>query len=120
VIVKLSSTRAQQSEKDTIPYSATKGGIEAMTHSLAVSLGPEIRVVGIAPGWVATSAFGPRSERHAPELSAADHEQHPVGRVGVPEDIAGLCAWLVSEEAGFVTGQTWVVDGGMTRKMIYV
>ncbi len=67
--------------------------------------------------------FDPRAERREPELSAKDHAQHPVGRVGKPEDIAGLCAWLLSAESGFVTGQTWqtyVVDGGMTRKMIYV
>lgn len=120
VIVNLSSTRSQQSEPNTIAYTTTKGGIEAMTHSLAVSLGPEIRVVGIAPGWIATSTFNPRAERREPELSKQDHAQHLVGRVGKPEDIAGLCAWLLSEESGFITGQTFVVDGGMTRKMIYV
>jgi NAD(P)-dependent dehydrogenase (short-subunit alcohol dehydrogenase family) len=120
VIVNLSSTRSQQSEPNTIAYTTTKGGIDAMTHSLAISLGPEIRVVGIAPGWIATSAFNPRSERKEPELSAADHAQHPVGRVGKPEDIAGLCAWILSDESGFITGQTFVVDGGMSRKMIYV
>jgi len=120
VIVNLSSTRAQQSEPNTIAYSATKGGIESLTHALAMSLGPEIRVAGIAPGWISTSTYNPRGERREPTLTAKDHEQHPVGRVGKPEDIAGLCAWLLSDEAGFVTGQTYVVDGGMTRKMIYV
>lgn len=120
VIVNLSSTRSQQSEPNTIAYTTTKGGIDAMTHSLAISLGPEIRVVGIAPGWIATSTFNPRSERKDPELSTADHAQHPVGRVGKPEDIAGLCAWILSDESGFITGQTFVVDGGMSRKMIYV
>jgi len=46
--------------------------------------------------------------------------QHPAGRVGKPEDIAGLAAFLLSDQAGFITGQTFIVDGGMTRKMIYV
>jgi NAD(P)-dependent dehydrogenase (short-subunit alcohol dehydrogenase family) len=119
VIVNLSSTRSQQSEPDTIAYAATKGGIEALTHALAISLGPDIRVAGIAPGWIATDTYAPRGERGEPKLSRRDHEQHPVGRVGKPEDIASLCAWLLSGEAGFVTGQTYVVDGGMSRKMIY-
>ncbi|HVK83767.1 MAG TPA: glucose 1-dehydrogenase [Kofleriaceae bacterium] len=118
-IVNLGSTRALQSEANTIAYSASKGGIAALTHSLAVSLGPEIRVNCIEPGWIATSSYAPRSKRTKPRLSARDHAQHPAGRVGTPEDIASLCAWLLSEEAGFVTGATYISDGGMTRKMIY-
>ena len=118
-VVNVASTRALQSEPETEPYAATKGGILALTHALAISLGPAVRVNCISPGWVATSAFGPRDERKAPKLSKQDHAQHPVGRVGRPEDIAGLCAWLLSDEAGFVTGENVVSDGGMTRKMIY-
>ena len=53
-------------------------------------------------------------------LTEADHRQHPVGRVGQPEDIAAACLYLASEEASFITGQYLVVDGGMTVKMIYV
>jgi NAD(P)-dependent dehydrogenase (short-subunit alcohol dehydrogenase family) len=118
-IVNLGSTRALQSEPDTEPYAACKGAIVAFSHALAVSLGPAIRVNCISPGWIATDELLPRDRRHAPKLSRADHAQHPVGRVGRPADIAGLCAWLVSDEAGFVTGQNFVADGGMTRKMIY-
>jgi len=118
-IINLGSTRAVQSEPHTEAYAATKGGIVALTHALALSLGPEIRVNCISPGWIATASAAPRDRRRAPKLSAADHRQHPVGRVGRPEDIAALCAWLLSEEAGFVTGQNLISDGGMTRKMIY-
>ena len=118
-IVNIGSTRAHQSEPNTIAYSATKGGIAALTHSLAISLGPAIRVNCIEPGWIATDPFKPRDTRRAPKLRKVDHDQHPVGRVGRPEDIAALCAWLLSEEAGFVTGATYISDGGMTRKMIY-
>ncbi len=118
-IVNITSTRALMSEPNTLPYSATKGGLVALTHALAISLGPDIRVNGIAPGWIATDAWKARPHRHEPKLSAEDHAQHPVGRVGRPEDVAALATWLVSDEAGFVTGQIVTTDGGMTRKMIY-
>ncbi len=118
-IVNISSTRAIQSEPETEAYAATKGGILALTHALAISLGPKIRVNAISPGWIATDEMAPRDQRRAPKLSRTDHAQHPVGRVGKPDDVAGLCAWLLSSEAGFVTGENVVIDGGMTRKMIY-
>ncbi len=118
-IVNLGSTRALQSEPHTEAYAATKGAIVALTHALAISLGPEVRVNCISPGWIATDDFGPRGQRKKPRLRPADHAQHPAGRVGRPEDVASLCAWLLSDEAGFVTGQNLVIDGGMTRKMIY-
>lgn len=118
-IVNISSTRAIQSEPATEAYAATKGGILALTHALAISLGPKIRVNAISPGWIATDEMAPRDQRRAPKLSRTDHAQHPVGRVGKPDDVAGLCAWLLSGEAGFVTGENVVIDGGMTRKMIY-
>ena len=107
-IVNISSTRALQSEPDTEAYAAAKGGVIGLTHALAMSLGPEVRVNCISPGWIA----------HAP-VRRKDHAQHPVGRVGRDEDIAELVAYLLSGAAGFITGQNFVVDGGMTRKMIY-
>jgi NAD(P)-dependent dehydrogenase (short-subunit alcohol dehydrogenase family) len=118
-IVNLASTRALQSEPETIAYAATKGGIVALTHALAITAGPAVRVNCISPGWIATDMYKARGERRVPRLHKKDHAQHPVGRVGAPEDIASLCAWLLSQEAGFVTGANFVVDGGMTRKMIY-
>ena len=109
-IVTIASTRARMSEPNTESYSASKGGLVALTHALAVSLGPEVRANCVSPGWIEVSGEALRPE---------DHAQHPAGRVGRAEDIASLVAWLAGPEAGFVTGSEFVSDGGMTRKMIY-
>ena len=109
-IVTIASSRAHQSEPDTESYSASKGGVLALTHALAVSLGPDVRVNCVSPGWIDTQGAPLRPE---------DHAQHPAGRVGRPEDVASLVAWLVGPESGFVTGSEFLIDGGMTRKMIY-
>ncbi len=87
---------------------------------MALSLGPQVRVNCISPGWIDVRAWQKRSKRRSEPLREQDHAQHPVGRVGVPEDVAGLTAYLLGSQSGFVTGQNFVVDGGMTRKMIYV
>lgn len=119
-IINICSTRARMSEPHTEAYSASKGGIRALTHALAMSLGPEIRVNSISPGWIDVRDSKKHSARRRPPLTEADHAQHPVGRVGQPEDIAEMALYLCSERAGFITGQDFVVDGGMTKKMIYV
>ena len=119
-IVNIASTRALQSEPDTEAYSASKGGIIAFSHALAMSLGPEVRVNCISPGWIDVSRWRKSSRRKPAKLSEADHRQHPAGRVGVPDDVAEMTYFLLSSATGFITGQNFVVDGGMTRKMIYV
>ncbi|MGE7273881.1 SDR family NAD(P)-dependent oxidoreductase [Brevibacillus panacihumi] len=111
-IINLSSTRAHQSEPNTEAYAASKGGILALTHALAVSLSPDrITVNAISPGWIETGDYaGLRDE---------DHAQHPAGRVGRPDDIARACLFLTQKENDFITGTELIIDGGMTRKMIY-
>ena len=109
-IVNIASTRWQQSEPHCEAYAATKGGVVAMTHALALSLSGQVRVNCISPGWIATDHNN---------LSPSDHHQHPAGRVGKPEDIGHMVEFLLSEKGSFITGQNLVIDGGMTKKMIY-
>ena len=99
------------SEAHTELYTVSKGGVDALTRALAISLSGEVRVNSISPGWIAN----PKEKR-----KPSDHKQHPAGRVGIPSDIAGMAKFLASDAAGFITGQDFVVDGGMTAKMIYV
>ncbi|HOK94495.1 MAG TPA: SDR family oxidoreductase [Anaerohalosphaeraceae bacterium] len=118
-IVNIASTRALMSQPDTlIAYSASKGGLVALTHALANTLGPAVRVNCISPGWIVTDAYQHGGRRT--KLTQADSSQHPAGRVGRPEDIAEMVLYLCSDKAGFITGQNIVIDGGMTIKMIYV
>ena len=115
-IVLIASTRAIMSEPNTEAYSASKAGLVGLTHALAMSLAP-VRVNCISPGWIVTDAW--QHGRQTTTLSPEDHAQHPVGRVGYPEDIAAMALYLCSRNAAFITGQNIVIDGGMTKKMIY-
>ena len=111
-IVTIASTRAHMSEANTESYSASKGGLLALTHALAISLGPQVRANCVSPGWIETKNYA--------ALRRIDHAQHPGGRVGKPEDIAEIVAFLLDgRRSGFVTGANFTIDGGMTRKMIY-
>ncbi|MDK6028863.1 SDR family oxidoreductase [Ignisphaera sp. 4213-co] len=119
VIINIASTRAFQSEPNTEPYSASKGGLVALTHALAISLAKYgIRVLSISPGWVDTSNWQipPRES----VLTPLDNLWHPAGRVGKPEDIAALVAFLASDEASWITGVNIIIDGGVTAKMVYM
>lgn len=110
-IINIASTRALQAEGNDSPYAASKGGVVAFTRSLAMEVGPVIRVNSISPGWIDTGNL---------PVKKKDHEQHPVGRIGLPSDVAQLALFLSSEQAAFITGQNYVIDGGMTSKMIYI
>ncbi len=109
-IVNISSSRDRMSQPQTESYTATKGGISALTHALAVSLAGKARVNAIAPGWIDTAYT---------VYEGPDATQQPVGRVGNPMDIAHMVLFLCSDKAGFITGENICIDGGMTHQMIY-
>ncbi|MCL2853696.1 MAG: SDR family oxidoreductase [Defluviitaleaceae bacterium] len=116
-IVNISSSRSRQSQPDTESYSAAKGGISALTHSMAISLSGRARVNSISPGWIEAAAC--HETAASPDHSEMDMKQHPVRRVGTPEDISELVLYLCGDKAAFINGEDIAVDGGMSRLMIY-
>ncbi|MEM9253253.1 MAG: SDR family oxidoreductase [Planctomycetota bacterium] len=112
-VINMSSIRAMQSRQPNYAYSATKAGLIGLTHDLAMSLGPAIRVNAIAPGWIA------RPPEHDNYLTAEHHALQPVGRVGHNSDIAEACWFLCAPAGGYVTGQVITVDGGVSRLLPY-
>jgi len=109
-IVNISSTRHLMSQANTESYTAAKGGIAALTHAMAVTLAGKARVNSISPGWIDTTGA---------QFEGADMAQHPAGRVGTPKDIVHAVMFLCDDESGFITGQDIIVDGGMTKLMVY-
>jgi NAD(P)-dependent dehydrogenase (short-subunit alcohol dehydrogenase family) len=109
-IVNIASTRAFQSQTNTECYTAAKGGILALTHALAISLKGKVRVNCISPGWIDTT------DSH---YSKEDNAQHPVGRIGVPKDISNTVQFLCGDKSSFMTGENIIIDGGMSKLMIY-
>lgn len=111
-IVNIASTRAIMSEPGAEAYAASKGGIVALTHAMAASFSKDlIRVNCISPGWIETGDYS--------KLRKIDHSQHLSQRVGKPEDIARACLYITEEGNDFINGANIIIDGGMTRKMIY-
>ncbi|MDA8193581.1 MAG: SDR family oxidoreductase [Thermaerobacter sp.] len=119
-VVNIASTRALMSQPHTEAYSASKGGVLALTHALAISLAAQrIRVNVVVPGWIVVDAWQKAARRTVPRLTEADHSQHPSGRVGEPEDVARAVRFLSDPANTFINGAHLVLDGGMTVKMIY-
>lgn len=114
-IVNVSSNHARLTMPETFPYNAVKAGIDGMTRAMAVELGPiGIRANSVNPGWIEV-------ERTQEELEGGRYEEveelHPLGRIGQPGDVAGVVAFLASDDAAFVTGASLLVDGGRTAVM---
>lgn len=111
-IINIASTRALMSEEGTEPYSASKGGLSALSHALAISLSGKVSVNSISPGWINTD------ESYIP--SQSENAWHPSGRVGKPSDIAQMVVFLLSQKEGFITGSDFIIDGGVSKKMVYM
>ncbi len=110
-IINISSSRDRMSQPQTESYTAAKGGIAALTHGLAVSLGGRgVRVNSISLGWIDTGFT---------TYEGPDATQQPAGRVGNPLDISNMVLFLASDKAGFITGENICIDGGMTKQMVY-
>ncbi len=111
-IINIASTRWYQNMKNWELYGMSKGAIVSLTNSLCVSLkGTNITVNAISPGYIHTGNLN--------ELDDRDHEIHPSNRVGKPRDISNVCLFLANKENDFINGANIVVDGGMTKMMIY-
>jgi NAD(P)-dependent dehydrogenase (short-subunit alcohol dehydrogenase family) len=119
VIVIMTSNHAYGTIPGCFPYNVAKTALTGLVHALAIEWGPAIRVVGIAPGFIDTpgnqawfdSFPDPAAER------ARTASLHPVGRIGTPQEVGNLCAFLVSPLAGFITGTTLLIDGGRSALM---
>ncbi|BAZ70766.1 short-chain dehydrogenase/reductase SDR (plasmid) [Fischerella sp. NIES-4106] len=115
-IINMSSVHSHATVNGVAPYTASKGGITALTRNMAIDYGPTIRVNAIAPGWVWTplienlfsSYDNPVEQRHLVE------KRQVMKRLGTPEDIGYAAAFLASDEASFITGTQLFVDGGLT------
>lgn len=118
-IVNVSSVHGRSAFNMWAAYDVAKAGIDALTRYIAVEYGPiGIRANAVAPGAVRT-ALVQRVIRDSPDSAVAEREmsiQHPLERIGEPEEIAAAVSWLISSEASFVTGQSLAVDGGLTSR----
>jgi NAD(P)-dependent dehydrogenase (short-subunit alcohol dehydrogenase family) len=118
-VIMIGSNHAFATIAGCFPYNVAKAGLVAMVHSMAIEWGPNIRIIGIAPGFIDTPANDtwfetfpdPVGERRRTEHS------HPVGRIGTPDEIGGLCVFLVSSYGRFTSGTTLLIDGGRSAIM---
>lgn len=123
VILNIGSYDGFAADPGLAAYCASKGGVHALSKAIAVDYGAEgIRCNAICPGWVRTEMMDAylRSQADPVEAEEAAISQHPVGRLGEPQDIANLATWLASDEASFASGQLFVLDGGLTAHAPYV
>lgn len=111
VIVNLTSVSGVVSDAESVAYEASKGAVTMATRGMAVALAPHgIRVVGVGPGSMAK--FQERPARDPSDLDAYERRRIPLGRLGIPQDIAQTVLFLASDAASYITGTTVYVDGG--------
>jgi NAD(P)-dependent dehydrogenase (short-subunit alcohol dehydrogenase family) len=116
-IVNVASVHADMTYPGMFPYAAAKSGLVGLTRSLALEMGPhQIRVNALSPGYTETFLVQEFFERQDPDLRASVLKAHAMGRMAKPSEIANCIAFLLSDEASFVTGANWRVDGGLTAR----
>ena len=119
VVIIITSNHSLYTLPNSFPYNVAKAGLVAMVQSMAIEWGPHLRAVGVAPGFIDT----PLAEAWFNEFPdpAAKRKQiedlHPVGRLGAPQDVGALCAFLCSPLAGNISGNTILIDGGRNALM---
>jgi meso-butanediol dehydrogenase/(S,S)-butanediol dehydrogenase/diacetyl reductase len=115
-IVNIGSISGLVSDPSMAVYNASKAFVHSLTRSIAIDHGPKVRCNAVSPGWIVTAmaedAFAMAKDPGAAKRDAL--ARHAAGRMGTPEDIANIVAWLASEQAAFVTGQCFTCDGGLT------
>jgi meso-butanediol dehydrogenase/(S,S)-butanediol dehydrogenase/diacetyl reductase len=111
IIINTASTAGSTGYPHYADYSAAKGGVIALTYAMALELAPTVRVNAISPGYVLTPM---QRAEYTDEMLAAVNRKIPMGRHAKPEEIAGLFAFLASEDAEFATGRVYVMDGAET------
>ena len=119
-IINISSIEGDGANPNHAAYGASKSGLNGLTRAFAIDAGPlRVRCNAIAPGWIDTALNAQMIEQQAdPDGFKSKLTQlHPVGHIGHPDDVAALAFWLSSEEARFVTGQIWTIDGGRTTQL---
>lgn len=113
-IVNIASVHADHTFAGYFPYAAAKSGLVGLTRSLALEVGQhQIRVNALSPGWTETALVAEYFARNRPDMREQVLNVHPMGRIARPEEIANCAVFLLSDEASFVTGANWRVDGGL-------
>ena len=117
-IINMSSINAQLAIPTQVPYSVSKGGLQQLTKVMALSLAPHgIRVNAIGPGSIMTDILAAVADD--PEAKARILSRTPLGRIGEPQEIAGIAVFLASSDASYVTGQTLFADGGRMAPQLH-
>ena len=113
-IVNIASVHADHTFPGYFPYAAAKAGLVGLTRSLALEVGPQqIRVNALSPGWTETRLVAEYFATQPAAMRQQVLDVHPMGRIATPVEIANCAVFLLSNEASFVTGANWRVDGGM-------